>query len=181
MTKLARSPAIVGRTRLSLLLLTIATACGGNQGGNSQNAIAYQLVAGSTIARNSASAPASEEVLSGTFQADPNAAGAIIPNEIFSLPLSRVDFHSASFSVNGVSANGLVGGISASTLTPYHIGARMTVNINGEIVDLSGEGPRDYAGATGGSTTDYPPIVRQLQLSGMGYSVTLFAMPVAAD
>ena len=127
--------------------------------------ITYQLMDGSQIGYvnvTSGAPPALPEPLAGMFQVTRDAAAP--PNSIFSFTITAVQFHSASFTVDGT-----IGSISATTVSPG-VAMKTIVSVNGQQVELFGQAPLDTA------ATDLP-VFRDLEIAGGGYALTLFAAP----
>ena len=149
----------------------------GNRGQlNGAGAITYQLVAaqgsfdpsGSLIGfvRSTEFPPAPPAPLSGTFDLVPSEP--LPPNTGFAFTITRVQLSGGPYVVSGD-----MGSVQATTLNPDHpLLMQMTVSINGQQVELTGEGSPDTF------TRDSPPAFRGVQLvGGSGYGITLFAAP----
>ena len=127
--------------------------------------ITYQLTEGSQIVAldpSSAAQPGPPEPLSGTLVIAPSAP-PIPPNTIFSFTIRSLTLRSPSFTVESSA-----GSLSATTFRHTEMVMFTTASINGQVIDLSGSGPRDG--------TINKPAINGLPLSGGGYTLTLFAV-----
>lgn len=143
--------------------------------------IHYQLTAGSGITFGGAASR--EELLSGEFDVVPTQPSQ--GNTVYRLSFTNVDLHSVTFGVtDGV---GDIQGVVPAAGPGPEIMVAVSVSINGQSVELTGEGPPSTASNT------YPPAFRDLQICGApgqtvtcdainngtaaGYALTIFAQP----
>jgi hypothetical protein len=142
---------------------------------NGSGAITYQLVVaqgsfdpnGSLIGfvRSTEFPPAPPAPLSGTFDLVPSEP--LPPNTGFAFTITRVQLSGGPYVVSGD-----MGSVEVTTLNPDHpLLMQMTMSINGQQVELTGEGSPDTF------TRDSPPAFRGVQLVGGEYKITLFAAP----
>jgi uncharacterized Zn-binding protein involved in type VI secretion len=132
--------------------------------------VRYRLTEGSSVTYSPPTPGPSpsivEEPLSGTF--DVVAVEPTQGNTVSAFSITSVEFQSVDFTIMGNMG-------SITVLALYQDGALetgLTVSINGQQVSLSGD-----TTATGHVTSYYPPFFSAVEVSGNGYSLTLFAVP----
>lgn len=160
------------RVLIALCALLVAMACGeGPPGGNLEptpaaGVIRYRLDKGSSIVfgvPKDSTRPAQIEKLSGVL----DLAYTHDPNTFFSFSIKRIALSSASFSVTGDR-----GFVEANTFNFLGVNIRIACTINGNAVELSGQGDTQTFAASESGVK-----LTGLSASGGGYTITIFAAP----
>jgi hypothetical protein len=130
----------------------------------------YELVAGSTITYvppPEAAAPIPPEPLMGAFEVMPTEPQE--GNSLFAFAVTRIALQSAHFTVKGDA-----GSLTAVTIPEQgFVELEVTATIEGEDVSLYGVAPLSVL--SGGTR----PAINGLEISGGGYTVTIFAEPLS--